>query len=55
MVVVGTFGLFVLVFLSPIGSFECSWLLLILGTVECCDDVILSLTGSFERSVGSFV
>ena len=39
MVVVGALGLFVLIFLSLIGSFECSWLLLILGNDECCDDV----------------
>ena len=38
MVVVGALGLFVLTFLSLIGSFE------------CFDGVILSLTGSFEHS-----
>ena len=33
-------GFFALIFMSLIGSFESSWLLLILGTVECVDDVI---------------
>ena len=40
MVVVGALGLFVLIFLSAIGSSKCSWLLQILGTVECFDGVI---------------
>ena len=39
MLAVGALGLFVLRFLSLIGSSECSWLLLILIAVECCDDV----------------
>ena len=39
MLVVGALGLFVLIFLSLIGSFECSLLLPILDNVECCDDV----------------
>ena len=39
MVAVGALGMFVLIFLS-LGSLECSWLLLILGTAECCDDMI---------------
>ena len=39
MVVVRALALFVLIFLSLIGYFECSWLLLI-NTVERCDDVI---------------
>ena len=49
-VVVGALGLFVLIFLSLIVSFECSWLLLILGTAKCFDEVIYSLTDFFERS-----
>ena len=47
-VVVGVLGLFLLISLSLIGSFECSWLLMTLGTIECFDD-ILSVRGSFER------
>ena len=49
-VVVGALGLFVLIFLSLIASFEFFWLLLILGTAKCFDEVIYSLTGFFERS-----
>ena len=40
MVTVGALGLFVLIFLSLIGSFECSWLLQIMDNVKCSDDVI---------------
>ena len=50
MVTVGALGLFVLIFLSLVGSFECSWLLPIMDNVNCSDDVIWSLTGSVERS-----
>ena len=49
-VVVGALGLFVLIFLSLIASFEFFWLLLILGTAKCFDEVIYSLTDFFERS-----
>ena len=40
MVVAGALGHFFLISLSLIGSLKCYWLLLILGTVEYCDDVI---------------